>query len=677
MLRRGTESKKPIKEKILLLYDMIFKPGNDDLTSENPNFWDEFFLLKVHPEYIEKKFEVLSPKDVLQLKDRLNSMFDKCLEYIQCDQPVRVINALQTLSSLFRGIFACELGDHGFDRIDILIGFDMAETSMHVLLRCLTAGLLTDHYNTTIKSVILQLLLVIATGMENISQNTFVEYLMANESLYDTLVELLADPVARSRLGNDTVLLLALLVNYRKYEGVNPFIMKLSVLDNELALNCLGSVISSALASFNRQFISKQEETKSTGLFSTITNMVGSMFIGDSDEQKQMIKTNEAVLLALYEAIHLNRNFISVLTHSHADSIIGTPPRTPGGTDDESVPSLPNTPTPESVQEVSTTRNVLSTFLQYTSIVMQDTKLKQNVSSTKLCFIVLTCITEDQFANSFLHDDNMPFQVLIHRMPMRHRKQKSGPEKGGAPLACWLLDLTVEFIVSHMMKDFPFRQHMRCLGVIHRLMCYEKKCQIRLMYNWRELWTALINLLKFLLANESTMVNNWKKGIFALFTQIVNIFNMFITFGDTFLPTPTSYDELYYEIIRMHQVFDNLQAFVIRYSNNLEYKDIVPRLASAMVNLQAIIRHFTPRIDKWTKDNNLTSLTEEEVLEVVRNNYDNLTLKLQDSLDHFERYSERPKETHFFTELVRSITEQYKKNVTFANINLQDFMHLA
>lgn len=33
---------------------------------------------------------------------------------------------------------------------------------------------------------------------------------------------------------------------------------------------------------------------------------------------------------------------------------------------------------------------------------------------------------------------------------------------------------------------------------------------------------------------------------------------MFITYGDTFLPTSNSYDELYYEIVRMHQVFDNL-----------------------------------------------------------------------------------------------------------------------
>lgn len=44
---------------------------------------------------------------------------------------------------------------------------------------------------------------------------------------------------------------------------------------------------------------------------------------------------------------------------------------------------------------------------------------------------------------------------------------------------------------------------------------------------------------------------------FLLF-QVVNLFNMFITYGDTFLPTSNSYDELYYEIVRMHQVFDNL-----------------------------------------------------------------------------------------------------------------------
>lgn len=38
----------------------------------------------------------------------------------------------------------------------------------------------------------------------------------------------------------------------------------------------------------------------------------------------------------------------------------------------------------------------------------------------------------------------------------------------------------------------------------------------------------------------------------------MNTLNLFITFGDTFLPAPSCYDELYYEIVRMNNVFDNL-----------------------------------------------------------------------------------------------------------------------
>ena len=41
-----------------------------------------------------------------------------------------------------------------------------------------------------------------------------------------------------------------------------------------------------------------------------------------------------------------------------------------------------------------------------------------------------------------------------------------------------------------------------------------------------------------------------------------------------------------------------------------------------------------------------------QVLEVVRANYDTLTLKLQDNLDHFDKYAEKANETVFFTQLV-------------------------
>ena len=40
---------------------------------------------------------------------------------------------------------------------------------------------------------------------------------------------------------------------------------------------------------------------------------------------------------------------------------------------------------------------------------------------------------------------------------------------------------------------------------------------------------------------------------------------MFVMYGDTFLPNPGSYDELYYELLRQHSVFDALNETGLKY----------------------------------------------------------------------------------------------------------------
>jgi hypothetical protein len=42
------------------------------------------------------------------------------------------------------------------------------------------------------------------------------------------------------------------------------------------------------------------------------------------------------------------------------------------------------------------------------------------------------------------------------------------------------------------------------------------------------------------------------------------------------------------------------------------------------------------------------------VYALIRSRYESLTLKLPDGLDHFEPYAEQPRETPFFTQLVRT-----------------------
>ena len=64
-------------------------------------------------------------------------------------------------------------------------------------------------------------------------------------------------------------------------------------------------------------------------------------------------------------------------------------------------------PSPQSAALATTTTsaatvpsNLLVTFLEYLSIIMQDTKTESSVSTIKLSFLVLLCVTEDQYANA-------------------------------------------------------------------------------------------------------------------------------------------------------------------------------------------------------------------------------------------------------------------------------------
>lgn len=93
-----------------------------------------------------------------------------------------------------------------------------------------------------------------------------------------------------------------------------------------------------------------------------------------------------------------------------------------------------------------------------------------------------------------------------------------------------------------------------------------------------------------------------------------------------------------------------------------EYKEDVLKLLNSLVNILAIIKHFQIKIKEWLELNHISTPSEEQILEVVRKNYD-LTLKLQDSLDQYERYAESPRHSAFFTAMVRDVVQDTKKNV--------------
>jgi hypothetical protein len=126
-----------------------------------------------------------------------------------------------------------------------------------------------------------------ATVVDDLQRNSLLEYFLI-DSVFEPIVQLLASPADRELHGDSAVLLLTLLISYRKYDNINPYIVKLSILDDELVLNVklfcrndfypnnlqgYSHVISAKLTEKNVRYQNKLAESESKGMLSTVTNL--------------------------------------------------------------------------------------------------------------------------------------------------------------------------------------------------------------------------------------------------------------------------------------------------------------------------------------------------------------------------------------------------------------------
>lgn len=138
----------------------------EDVARDNPNFWDELFLLKVtgwpaldlstvvlqvNSQFIEGEFEKLTVDQLAPLRENINALFRKCVDTLQNESnPIIISNAmqvwrqagvcviiqlnyvLQTICALVKGVIGKQVSDFGFDAINLLVGFEAAEAVFQV-----------------------------------------------------------------------------------------------------------------------------------------------------------------------------------------------------------------------------------------------------------------------------------------------------------------------------------------------------------------------------------------------------------------------------------------------------------------------------------------------------------------------------------------------------------------
>ena len=210
--------------------------------------------------------------------EAIKLLFSQCTVALKEESNVRIANALFTMCLVSKSVLF-KKKKQTYDAFEILIGRENLDVKLEILRSRLCELLFSESTPNGSKALILEFLLVLVTASTNLDQNPLVAHLMSDH-LFDAFVSASLTLTSRHVLGFKALLLLTLLVNYKKQEKImNPFIVKLSLIHDEVVLNAFAHVICSEFCDFNRTFEEKNEGAysyKSGGsIFSSITNMVG------------------------------------------------------------------------------------------------------------------------------------------------------------------------------------------------------------------------------------------------------------------------------------------------------------------------------------------------------------------------------------------------------------------
>mmetsp|Transcript_35290 Transcript_35290/g.92285 ORF Transcript_35290/g.92285 Transcript_35290/m.92285 type:complete len:716 (-) Transcript_35290:29-2176(-) len=658
---RSSSADDPSLTKSLFKYGWNQLLKGVDPAEERKTFWDEFFLIKVDTKHLRMQIRKVDAARMVEIRKTLHVIFDHCVDSLTSPIQIRAANAMLTL-----GIWIQEahlktgFKNPTYDVIDAIVGFEEAPRRIGGLISGVAKILRSRTAGDQLKDVALRLLIIIATANPEIDGNAMLSHFMTT-SMFDELVMLLRKE-DRVQHGRHTLLLLGLLLSFRRDDpGThNPYTEALRKMQDPVSLNAIGAVVSAFLVDRNLEWSSRAVSDGGGSASQGMLSGVGSFFsrLFDVPEEGSGLKINPpesaALMLPLYQIVRLNPAFVNVVTHtrvlgkSHADS------RTHEA---DAAKSADAAAAAALTQSEST--NLLSSFLTFSSFLVHDTKPAATASFCYLCWTTLLCICDDKHVDTFLHDDKVTVPISLFYAEKRHRPAEIKRREGG-PLAVAVFDLCAEFMLSHLKKNLQADLYSLCLGVVHRLLCWQKKQVIRLTFEWKTLWTALITILSFVVRHEATLVETI--DVFALCSQVITNLNLFITFGDTFLPTPGSYDELYYELIRAHSTFEGLYAMARRHADGPRGTG-AEKLAGDLSNIRAITNYFNPKIAKAMSQKGRAPLTSAEILKLVREGYAYLTLKLFVNLCNVDPFTETAEHTSKLSDVVRAIVEANQKTV--------------
>lgn len=149
-------------------------------------------------------------------QDVLNLLYVHAVEAVRDRNQIRSANAMQTLACILRCVFAKRKFENlSFDVINVIMGYDTLDTRFSELVSAIQQILREGRPGGKLKDLALRLLIIITTATTNMTQNVLLEHLM-QPCLFGELMRLVERKDERDQLGYNSLLLLGLLMSYRR-----------------------------------------------------------------------------------------------------------------------------------------------------------------------------------------------------------------------------------------------------------------------------------------------------------------------------------------------------------------------------------------------------------------------------------------------------------------------------
>lgn len=416
----------------------------------------------------------------------------------------------------------------------------------------------------------------------------------------------------------EPLLLLGLLANYNKFEFQNPYQNRLEDFIDETTIQSLVRGISHASGVARDSYLAVFDDMPESWNLNSALVYVGLRVLAP-DARRKTPPPSEEEAKELFDALPPADASISLPTYSfvYANKLFAS--------------TLVSLPAQESKE------SPFAVFLSYTSYLSQHAyRSPRCLHYALLNMLIIQTLVEDNILVKRLASDELKTAVRL----CRQRPPQPPLITADRIPASAILDICADAIGHNLRRRLDISLYTLALGIILRIITHLSRNKVRLTHRWSYLWGTLFSFLRFLTqyATDLTDLPNIRQGICFPLTDLIAFC---LSTGDTFLPDPSSYDDLFYKLIETGSPL--LTKFRNACFPQTSHPGSTPTTTSHPTNssidiLISVSTHYHDLLQ--AQQGRKTHQSPAAVQKVIKQGYETLSIDMREDLGRWEKWRE-------------------------------------